>query len=403
LIIDKILPTVQWYGREAADVKHFGSWLTNPDAKNYPYDRLLAQFCGRLGISEKGIAQYWQDPVIEVGQTGHPLKFVDQPSFKLVDDPARYLPGYRPKVTTGKAKTKAKSKGKGKSKGKKQRVRLKGRCRETLIGFWRRGLWLDLNTALLVTARVFRFEGLPQDQAAGLLHSYTRALPDDASSRIRDNKWKEIDYEIGRVLTKAYADHDPTLSDPEALTKLQGAVSVWSKAGFLLHDKHTWHRTPRSDTVGILDLIDILGEIPRWAWSARDAAEITATLGKVFSRKNRHKAPEIALQLVRLVTHQYHEGNGCSVEYLQAFLWNNFHIAYKDTALWKVMSAAKALNLIAVLVGPRPGRATTYGPGLRALPYLPQYLDYLKGEPCQITTMTLREQVARSHLGARRS
>jgi hypothetical protein len=48
-------------------------------------------------------------------------------------------------------------------------------------------------------------------------------------------------------------------------------------------------------------------------------------------------------------------------------------------------------------------RETVQPTGLRALPYLPQYFDYLKGEPCQITTLPLREQVARSHLGARRS
>jgi hypothetical protein len=115
---------------------------------------------------------------------------------------------------------------------------------------WRKitGYWLGtfqpencLNRVLIVTARIFFFEGVQQEAAERLLLDYALAIPCPVSDRIIDaDRRGELEDAVKYAVAVAFDDNlgqpDPELSDE----KLRISVATWRGKGLFLSDRSTW-------------------------------------------------------------------------------------------------------------------------------------------------------------------
>ena len=125
--------------------------------------------------------------------------------------------------------------------------RLYRQTRRKLTHYW---LGIDnppgwFETAVIVTARLFAKEGLSEDEAVSLLMQYAREIPQEAlhcSSRLIKGDWASIDQDITKAVKNAYG---ATASRVMSITQTRNSprrLLAWSKYGFKLSDKATWHQ-----------------------------------------------------------------------------------------------------------------------------------------------------------------
>ena len=93
----------------------------------------------------------------------------------------------------------------------------------------------SLNQALIVTARIFSFEGVSEGSACDLLRQYAAALPPHASgcsSRLENGDHKAIDRCILRAVAVAYDGNKGQADVGLSTAKLRQAVACWQRGGF---------------------------------------------------------------------------------------------------------------------------------------------------------------------------
>ena len=107
---------------------------------------------------------------------------------------------------------------------------------------------------VIVTARLVAKEGAAQEEVVKLLRTYAREIPEDArhcSSRLIKGDWRSIDHDIAKAVKNAFGGNcqqsDVDRSDKE-LTK---TIATWSKFGFRVSDKATWHQQSESSEANI--------------------------------------------------------------------------------------------------------------------------------------------------------
>jgi hypothetical protein len=165
--------------------------------------------------------------------------------------------------------------------------------------------------------------------------------------------WVEVDRRIDHIVGEV--EDNSCQPDPERSSQILAEVAkVWMNKGRLILNKSTWEQTPR------YDLTDV--ELPEIY-----AREITYYFGEALPKKQRAKAPQIAVRMAKLSAQKYREGNGISYLYWETFLRDQFEFAPRKRGdLAKLLKHAKALGVIQVAREAAQGRwATVYDVGLR--------------------------------------
>ena len=120
---------------------------------------------------------------------------------------------------------------------------LKGRCAETLVDFWS-GKEVPpadtLNIYLGVTLRIFKFEGMTEEDAVGWIEDRLNLLPDTSFSDRLTDDFGEVMRVVQATAKKIWCcngyQHDPEGSN----AKLDATVARWRERGFVLSDPETW-------------------------------------------------------------------------------------------------------------------------------------------------------------------
>jgi hypothetical protein len=208
---------------------------------------------------------------------------------------------------------------------------LKRRTWRTITGYWCGTFQPEhcLNRVLVITARIFCFEGVDQVAAEELLLDYASAIPDPVSSRILDSgKGRELERAVKDAVAVAFDNNrgqpDPELSDE----KLRLSVDAWRSKGLRLSDKATW------DTSYVaLATMDITFDDQ----TRRNIETYLTPLLSSRDTKNR-KPGEVALlvakTVVNLVARKEKEGNAIDMSLFQKVLAEDclIHVGMKQKA-----------------------------------------------------------------------
>ena len=213
---------------------------------------------------------------------------------------------------------------------------------------------------MIVTARLFAKEGLSEDEAVTLLMQYAREIPQEArhcSSRLSKGDWASIDQDITKAVKNAYRGNgkqgDVDHSDQE-LTK---TIAAWSKYGFKLSDKATWHQRGGSGD----------GDITI-NWTEADRRDITLWLMPALKIDDPELAVRVATSIVGLTQVKDAEGKGWGYAYLKQWLPDNFGIKCgKQAKQAAVFKSLVDLRIIRVLSKGKKGRSTRWALGSRVL------------------------------------
>ena len=120
---------------------------------------------------------------------------------------------------------------------------LKGRCAETLVDFWsgKEAPPPDtLNIYLGVTLRIFKFEGMSEQDAVDWIEERLELLPDTSFSDRLTDDFGEVMRVVQAIAKKVWLcnGYQP---DPETSNaKLDATVTRWRDRGFVLSDPETW-------------------------------------------------------------------------------------------------------------------------------------------------------------------
>ena len=239
-------------------------------------------------------------------------------------------------------------------------------CRQKTTGFWRGTFHPQgsLNTFIMVTARIFNFEGVSQKYAVDLLKQYVRDIPSSAwecSSRLVAQDFRKIDKDIQQKVKKAYdgnrGQSDIALSD----SKLEKAVACWQSAGFRLSDKSTWDNCWNSFAV-----------VPDVEWTEQDVHDIDVYLGPLLGKRHSHLAVKVANGMAKVAAVKHASENGIDYTYWQEFLSDEFGINCGNrNKMAAILKGAKELGILAIHSKAiwnsdgRDGFATVYRPGDR--------------------------------------
>ena len=235
---------------------------------------------------------------------------------------------------------------------------------ERLTDFWtgKDNPSRKLNVYLIVSARVLHGEGIEQEQARQLLHSWIASLPDHArgcSGRLMRNDQDAIAKQINHVIKRAWRDG---VSD-----KLRNSVAAWASSGRYLSKRETWHIRVRA--------VYELPSIPDFKFIKEDENAIKESLANVLSDKERKLAVKVAREIVILVFDKFRTKDGISYEYRREFLTRLGIACQNDLKLKDIFDALTLLDLIRVDqkpckgFGKRPGKATVFALAARALKY----------------------------------
>jgi hypothetical protein len=119
---------------------------------------------------------------------------------------------------------------------------LKGRCAGVLVSFWS-GHPIPKDTIgklLIVTLRIFKQEGLSEDEAIHWIEARLLALEETSFSDRLSRDFEELMRVTRTAAQKVWEENgyqpDPTSSG----AILSRAVAAWASRGFLLHDTETW-------------------------------------------------------------------------------------------------------------------------------------------------------------------
>jgi hypothetical protein len=317
MLLDRSLPLVMARGKAVQDVVAYVNWLNDPGRKHMPKAEILDLLGRNLGRSKPAATAITQPTTRQTTPANH------QPQVADIGP-------------------------------------LKGCCRQKVTGFWS-GVFNpkgSLNAFIVVTARIFFFEGVGEEAAVRLLGEYVRAIPDDArdcSSRLMAEDWPAIDTTIRNDVAKAYADNGGQKMADVSSTKLRAAVACWQKIGFRLSDKTTWGRNGKA----VLHIIQ---------WSAKDRETINHLLGPALGKKHAQLACDVAAGIVKLVAHQHACESGMGYTYWATFLREQYGIRCGNrNKVARIIKACVALGLIKVhckaIWGERRGMATIYSPG----------------------------------------
>jgi hypothetical protein len=216
-------------------------------------------------------------------------------------------------------------------------------CRQKTTGFWR-GTFNpqgSLNSFMIVTARIFNFEGVPQEQAVDLLKQFVREIPGSAwecSSRLVAQDFRKIDKDIVQKAKKAYdgnrGQSDIALSD----SKLEKAVACWQSAGFRLSDKSTWDNCWNS-----------FAAVPDVEWTEQDVHDIDVYLGPLLGKRQWHLAVKVANGMAKVAAVKHASENGIDYTYWQRFLSDEFGINCGNrNKMAAILKAARELGILAI-------------------------------------------------------
>ena len=237
---------------------------------------------------------------------------------------------------------------------------LKGCCRTKLKDFFQGSFNPpgSLNDAIIVTARIFFFEGVSQDRAEELLTQYINDLPTEAlkcSTRLAEGQFDLLQKDIRRMVATAYDGNSGQNNIGQSNEKLKISVERWSRTGFRFSDKATWGKG-----LAIISVDQI-------KWTEDDCSAIEAYLGPVL-KKGKERVLEVAEGMVKLAAVKYASENGISYGFWQSFMENNFNIACGNrNKIRAILDAAIKLGLIQVHIKYMRGFATVYRPGKRVL------------------------------------
>jgi hypothetical protein len=238
---------------------------------------------------------------------------------------------------------------------------LRRQTRRKITGYWLGTLnppgWFD--TAVLVTARLVRAEGLAQAETVALLRRYAREIPEGArscSKRLVSGDWARVDRDIAKSVSNAYGDdkpHDGARSDAE----LDRTIRAWARHGFRMSDKATWGlpATAPPDDVQV-------------EWTEGDRRDIGLYLGRALKIDDAGLAVKVATAVVQLTVAKEKAERGWGYEYLRKWLPDNFGIACsKREKQAAVCRALVDLGIIKVLYPGRLGHATRWTFGARVV------------------------------------
>jgi hypothetical protein len=238
--------------------------------------------------------------------------------------------------------------------------RLYRRTRKTLTDYW---LGIDnppgwFETAVIVTARLFAKEGLPEEEAVRLLSQYAREIPEEArhcSSRLSKGDWASIDQDIAKAVKNASRGNGKQGDVERSDQELAKTITAWSKFGFKLSDKATWNQHGASGYGNI-------------NWTPTDRRDITLWLMPALKIDDRELAVRVATGIVGLTQTKDAEGKGWGYAYLKQWLPDNFGIPCgKQAKQAAVFKALVDLRIIRVLSKGRKGQATRWVLGSRVL------------------------------------
>ena len=319
MILDRLLPLVKHRKRSVQDVEEYIRWLHDPNRQYMTKESILTLLWKNLASS-------------------------------------------RPKITSRAAISATKQAGKdGIGLGK-----LTGCCRPKLTNFWS-GTFnppKSLNQALIVTARIFFFEGVSEQRAYDLLWAYTSALPPNAhgcSDRLEQGDRKAVDRCITWSVKQAYGGNKGQSEIEMSDAKLRQSVACWQRGGFKLSDTSTWNNCwVRYST------------IPDISWTADDELAINAYLAPVLGKKCPVSALIVAQGMVKLAAVKHAQENGMDYSYWQAFLRDEFGVVCGNrNKLHAILQSALELELLDIHCAAiwhadsRKGFATVYCPGKR--------------------------------------
>lgn len=119
---------------------------------------------------------------------------------------------------------------------------LKNRCWQQLTSFWQgEPSDLDLDRALIITARILAFEGVPQEEAEDLLLVYAENIPNPTSSRLLEGcKRSVLLKDIRKSVKRAYEENGRQETPDASSEILRNVVKMWKAKGLELSDKATW-------------------------------------------------------------------------------------------------------------------------------------------------------------------
>ncbi len=120
---------------------------------------------------------------------------------------------------------------------------LKGRCAESLVEFWS-GKGIPpadtLNIYLVVTLRIFKAEGLSEQDAVDWIENRLELLPDTTFSDRLTDDFGEV-MRVARATAQQIWACNGYQPDPETSNaKLRATVDAWRDRGFVLSDAETW-------------------------------------------------------------------------------------------------------------------------------------------------------------------
>lgn len=119
---------------------------------------------------------------------------------------------------------------------------LKNRCWQQLTSFWQgEPSDLDLDRALIITARLLAFEGVPQEEAEDLLLVYAEDIPSPTSSRLLEGcKRNLLLKDIRKSVKRAYEENGRQNDAETSTAILRNVVKMWTAKRLKLSDKATW-------------------------------------------------------------------------------------------------------------------------------------------------------------------
>jgi hypothetical protein len=333
MLLDRPLPLVKHQRRLVQDVDGYIGWLQNPDRQYMAQEEILTLL--------------WYD--LASSKPKDVLKSATSVTKKPVDD--------------------------GSGLGK-----MVGCCRQKLTSFWNGAFNppKSLNQALIVSARIFSFEGLPEHRACNLLEEYVAALPAHAhvcSDRLQQGDHQAIHRCILRSVEQAYDGNKGQADAGISTSKLRQAVACWQRGGFKLSDKSSWNNCWAKYST----LQDI-------SWTADDERDINSYFLPVLGKKCPASALAVAQGIVKMAAVKHSQESGIDYSYWQAFLRDEFGVICGNrNKLHRILLATKELNLLDVhssavwFADGRKGFATIYCPGKRVVdrviipvPYVPK-------------------------------
>jgi hypothetical protein len=151
-----------------------------------------------------------------------------------------------------KRKTAKKAPRKAESSGMGSIGSLKGRCAQTLVGFWsgREVPPADtLNIFLGVTLRIFKFEGMTEDDAVDWIEDRLQLLPDTSFSNRLTDDFEEAMRVVRATASKIWACNGYQPDPDTSNAKLQATVDRWRDRNFMLSDPETWENAEKRTKV----------------------------------------------------------------------------------------------------------------------------------------------------------